>query len=197
MHVELGSDENSSDVTGRQIGFLMRSRDESEVISSRINGFSYTAFAPYSDWEQFSGKAWGFWEAYRRIAKPVRATRLGVRFVNQIDIPKSHIEIKDYMRTAVDVSPYLPQLVAGYFMQITVPLEKFGSATTITSTVLPPSADNQTSLILDIDAFQFVDIEITDSVAADEIRSRLNTLRDVKNYTFEACITDATRGLIS
>lgn len=195
--VELGADDSANKITGRQLGYILRHKNGRTVIASRLNGFSYTALAPYMGWEDFIAHVWSFWEKYRQATSPLSISRLGVRFVNQIDVPKSQIEIKDYVRTAVDISPYLPQSVSGYFLQVTMPLEKLDSAVTVTSTIIPPSNPDLTSLILDIDAFYQADIDLNTSTSTDEIRARLNGLRDAKNYVFEACITDATRGLIS
>jgi uncharacterized protein (TIGR04255 family) len=63
--------------------------------------------------------------------------------------------------------------------------------------MVPPPSEEHTSLILDIDAWREVDISFATSVGEERLREALNELHDAKNYVFEACITDATRGLIS
>lgn len=194
VQVDLG---RSGETTSQRLGFVMHHKSGRFTVGSRSTGLSYTENAPYSGWEDFSSRALEFWSEYKKIARPTGIKRLGVRFVNQINIPKPQIEIKDYVRTAVDISPYLPQAVSGYFLQVTVPLDKFDSSATITSTITASKTVGTTSLILDIDAFQIVDISPEEAVSEDELCSRLNTLRDAKNYTFEACVTDATRGIIS
>lgn len=185
------------DTSGEKIGHVFRRHDGKRMVQSRLNGFAYSFMAPYSNWESFSAEAWQQWEAYRAIAHPTRASRLGVRYINKIDVPQPTIEIKDYLRTAIDVSPYLPQLTSRYFLQVVVPLLNFDSVATITSTMVPPPSEEQTSLILDIDAWQEVDISFAANAGEERLREALNDLHDAKNYVFEACITDATRGLIS
>jgi len=49
---------------------------------------------------------------------------------------------------------------------------------------------------LDIDTWKEVMIPFEEPKADESIRRQLDTLRTAKNYVFEACITDATRGLI-
>ena len=194
--IEVSPDGIKGDTTGQQIGYLYRRSDGLRVIQSRLNGFAYSVLAPYDRWETFSSEAWEHWQTYREIARPAKVSRLGVRFVNKIDISQASIEIKDYLRTAVDVSPYLPQITASYFLQVVVPLLSFDASATITSTVAPPSSPDATSLILDIDTWRLLDISLEGDTESERLKEALNELRAAKNFVFEACITDATRGLI-
>ena len=187
----------TGDTTTEQIGHVFRRSDGRRVIQSRFNGFSYSALPPYESWEVFSTEAWSHWLYYKRTVNPIRATRLGVRYINKIDIPEAAVEIKDYLRTAVDVSPYLPQMTSAYFLQIVVPISRYDANATIISAAVPPQTPNSSSLILDIDTWKIVDINLNRTLDPEEIREQFNVLREAKNYVFEACITDATRGLIS
>ena len=180
---------------GEQIGHVFRRQDGLRIMQVRRDGFAFACLAPYDRWETFKAEAEGFWHRYREVAKPVRATHLGVRFVNKIPAPGDRIEIKDYLRTAVDISPYLPQMMENYFLQVRVPLSRFRATAAITSTAMSEEP-NITSLILDIDASQDVNLDLRDGAAGHEIEERLENLRNAKNYVFEACITDATRRLI-
>ena len=195
--IEVSPDGIKGDTTGQQIGHLYRRSDGLRAIQSRLNGFAYSVLAPYDRWETFSSEAWEHWQTYRDIARPTKVSRLGVRFVNRIDVPQASIEIKDYLRTSVDVSPYLPQITASYFLQVVVPLLSFDASATITSTVAPPPSPDATSLILDIDTWRLLDISLEGDAESERLREALNELRAAKNFVFEACITDATRGLIS
>jgi len=195
--IEVSQEGIKGDTSGQQIGYVFRRDDGLHVVQSRLNGFSYSTLPPYGRWETFSSEAWAAWLDYHRTIQPLKATRLGVRYVNRIDIPQSIIEIKDYLRTAIDLSPYLPQMMAGYFMQAVVPLPRFNAAATITSTVVPPPSPDFSSLILDIDTWRDIEILFSLPGANEDIRAQLEVLREAKNQVFEACITDATRGLIS
>jgi uncharacterized protein (TIGR04255 family) len=187
----------TGDTSGEQIGHVFRRSDGRRLIQARLNGHAFSAFAPYDRWETFSDEAWSSWNNYQSVARPIRALRLGVRYVNRIDVPQGTIEIKDYLRTAIDVSPYLPQIIAGYFMQVVVPLPRFDAAATVVSTIVPPPTEDSSSLILDIDTWRDIDIALATSAGNERLREQIEVLREAKNYVFEACITDATRGLIS
>jgi uncharacterized protein (TIGR04255 family) len=180
----------------QQIGYVFRRADGKRVVQARLDAFSLSCLPPYERWELFVAEAEAHWLRYRQAARPTKSTRLGVRFINKIDIPATPIEIKDYLRVAVDVPAYLPQGLSGYFLQIEVPLSQFDSVAAITSTLVPSPDENSTSLVLDIDASQAVQIDLMDETEAEGIAAHLEQLREAKNYIFESCITDATRGLI-
>jgi uncharacterized protein (TIGR04255 family) len=196
-HINVTEAGITSDTSGEQIGHLFRRSDGRRLIQARLNGFAFSAFAPYDRWETFSEEVWSNWLKYQSIARPIRATRLGVRYVNRINVPQNSIEIKDYLRTAIDISPYLPQMMAGYFLQTIVPLPRFDATATIVSTPIPPPDKDTSSLILDIDIWRNVDIELAPPAGTEVLSDQVEVLRKAKNYVFEACITDATRSLIS
>lgn len=187
--------EVSTNATGGQIGYVYRRRDGLRVVQVRPNRLAYSWTGQYEGWDVFVEEFMKWWERYRSVIRPTELTRIGVRYVNKIDIPSVPIEIKDYLRTGIDVSPYLPQMVAGYYMQVVVPIRDSVMAQVI-STILPPGNPEATSLILDIDTSDTEPVIAAADADNQAIQKRLDNLRDCKNYVFEACITDATRRLI-
>lgn len=182
--------------SGETVGFSFTKADGSRIIQSWLNRFAFSWVAKYTDWEQFRNEALSYWDRYRAITKPLAIEGVSVRFINKIVVPAAQIEIKDYLRTSVEVSPYLPQAIAGLFMQVTIPFEFYGSIVSITSTLVPPEQPEQTALILDIDAIRADEGIACDATSDEWLVSALDVLRGAKNYVFEACITDATRRLI-
>lgn len=194
--LDVGPQGIASSTTGEQTGHVFRSHDDHHVLQSRLDGFAFAMVSPYSDWDSFTGLAERHWYRYRDVAKPLRAQRVGVRYINRIEVPGAHVEVKDYLRTAVDVSPYLPQLMNSYFLQVGIPLPQFRAFATVTSTIMEAETVSGTGLILDIDTWQDVNIDLEETDAGAQIEERLKTLRNAKNYVFEASITDSTRRLI-
>lgn len=183
-------------------GYAYRREDTGRTIHATSDEFSFIWSDAYTCWEDFIAEAEAAWLSYKHDAVPVAVSRIGVRFVNQIPLPEKPIEIKDYLRTSVDISSYLPQQVAGMFFQVQVPLHalldgELDVTATITSALLPQDEDHPGGgLLLDIDVVANVAMS-TQSVGFDDsLRGTLDKLRLAKNYVFEACITDATRGMI-
>jgi uncharacterized protein (TIGR04255 family) len=138
------------------------------------------------------------WLRFKAVTQPQAVVAASVRFINRIDIPSEHpVEIKDYLRLSVDVPPYLPQAMFGMYRQVAVPLPQHdGAVANIISTLTAPPEGIHSSLILDIATSLNRRLPVADANFEENVLSVLATLRHAKNYVFESCITDATRGLI-
>jgi uncharacterized protein (TIGR04255 family) len=184
-----------SDVKGSQVGHRFRRLDESRVVQVHVDRYAFSWLEGYRHWEDFLEEAELVWERFKAVVNPDVITYIGVRFINRIQLPARTIEIKDYVRTSVDLSPYLPQQVAGMFSQIDVPLPQHEASARITL-FLEPTERPSPNIVLDIDVNKTVTLSVKDDRFSTLLDEELSNLRDAKNFVFEACITDATRGLI-
>lgn len=188
----LAGDSVASSMSQRQIGFLFASDDDRQVFQVRLDGFSVSRLAPYDRWGTFVAEAKRLWAAYRQTVKPTAATRLALRYINRINLPLPVRDFGDYLRTLPEISPDIPQGLAGYFMRLEIPQDEIGTMLVLTEALLPTSAADETvGVLLDSDVFR--PVNITDDL---EIWSCFEELRLKKNEVFEACITDKTRELI-
>lgn len=179
----------------KQIGFWFRSEDNLQTFQASLEGFTFNRLAPYESWEKFSSDARTYWEIYKKICEPVQVTRVAVRYVNQLNIPaKQLIELKDYLKTAPEVSSALPQsAIQAFYMQLQIPQNDLHCMLVVTEAIAPPVNPEVVSVILDFDLFR-------QQIWADsdrEIWDFLEQLHQRKNEVFEASITDKTRELIS
>jgi len=188
---------SSAGIAGRQLGHLFRRSDGLRAIQAVLDRFIYSWLPPYETWEPFVAEAEEWWLKYRQLARPQHINRVGVRFINKIEIPAPQVEISDYLRTNVQLSPVLPQELEGFFMQTAILLTEYSSKCQIVSTVVPPSGPDRTALILDIDVWKDVDLPVPSDQLDEVINSSLSELRAAKNFVFEASITDATRMVIN
>lgn len=181
----------SATAGSQHIGYLFRSGEGRQIYQARLDGFTMSRLAPYENWESLRDEARRLWDIYRSVANPSKVSRVAVRYINRIDIPLPLKDFKDYLRTAPEVSPDLPQGLAGYFMQLTIPLEDITSLALINETIIEPASQNVVSVVLDIDIFRNAELP------ADEegIWAFFGELRNRKNDVFEACITDEAREL--
>ena len=175
----------------KQTGFRCISDDQANICQMRLDGFTYSRLAPYESWEPFRDEAKRMWQDYRQVAAPREINRLAVRYINRIDIPHPSVELKDYFRTSPEVSPDLPQQLAGFFMQLRLPQDDISAELLINQTIVPPSQEETTSVILDLDLFR------AESVPQAEVGiwDFFESLHLRKNAVFESCITDKTREL--
>jgi uncharacterized protein (TIGR04255 family) len=186
----LGPEAHATSTT-QQIGFLLRSADEKQILQARMNGFTLSRLAPYQTWEKFRTEARRLWNIYRAVAEPSAVVRIAVRNINRLDIPLPVNDFSEYLRTFPEVSRDLPQGLSTYFMHLAMPLEEIKGQAMIIETIIPPVRPGIVSLVLDID------VSRTESLPADEsgIWDLLEQIRNVKDNVFEGCITPKSRKL--
>ena len=97
--------------------------------------------------------------------------------------------MKEYFLTSPELSPGLPQQMAGFFMQVRLPQEDIAAMLVLNQTIVPPPDSESTSIILDLDLFRDQDVPQEDEA----IWGYFAVLHARKNQIFEACITDRTR----
>jgi len=192
-HFELRLEQGSSPTASQQTaGWMFRSVDEKRIIQSRLDGFAFARLAPYEGWDSFTDEAKSFWSRYREIATPEAVTALGLKYTNIFNIPAPIKDFKDFFRTTPEVSPSMPQGLAGFFMQLQIPYPQENSMLVLTHTLVPPPQAGIVSLVLDIE------LTCANNVSSDEsaIWQLLERHHNIKNDVFDACITDATKELI-
>lgn len=176
-------------------GYRAQSADESYGVVVKCDEYVFSQLSAYKDWDGFVAEAERYWTTYRAAAAPKEVTRAGVRFINLIKPPHDGYEVRDYLRTSFEVSPYLPQVVHAFFSQVEIPLEGIyeGFAPIGVVTV----ASGEQGIILDIAVHVDVQLDTQVPEFADNLSEILGKLRHAKNYVFESCVTDATRNVIS
>ena len=177
--------------TSQPIGYLARSQDGLQIYQARSNGFTFSRLARYPHWGVFSAEARRLWDKYRTVTKPSAITRVAVRYVNRIDIPLPVKSFGDYLRTAPQLSPDLPQGLSGYFMQLMIPLTEIKCEGIINQALIEPAKPEVVSVVIDSDIFRAVERPAEE----EQLWGLLEQLRTAKNTVFEACITDEARRL--
>lgn len=134
----------------RQIGFLLRSPDNLQVVQCRVDGFSFSRLSPYITWEQMTSEARGLWDLYVATCGPREIVRISLRYINRIVLPLPFVSFGEYLRTAPEIAPNLPQALSHFLMQLVLPFPQFRAFATLVET-LEAERDSALPLILDID----------------------------------------------
>jgi uncharacterized protein (TIGR04255 family) len=176
-----------------QMGYAFVGGEGKHVVQFRMNGFTFSRLAPYQTWEQLRNEAKVLWESYSARVGTLSVVRVGLRYINQLDLPAPVRDLRDFVRLYPEVSADLSQQLAGFFLQVQVPQEDLGSMLILNEAMVPPARPDVVSVILDIDVFkQGIKLE-----SDDEMWDILESLRVRKNLVFEGCITNSMRELIS
>lgn len=184
------------EIVGREIdGYRLTTDDQIDVVLVRPNGISVARLAPYPGWPVLRNRAKEVWKKWSDNVPRYPVVRLGIRYINRIDIPikdRTIIHLEDYLH----FHPETPHIGLGpmqsYVMKITTPTDHDKWSAIMTSALVSPSPlIDHTSFLLDIDVLRQKDIPQKDST----LWKAIDEARAVKNQLFEACITDKSRRL--
>lgn len=178
-------------VSNQPDAYIYRSANENKVIQIKMDGFTFNKLKPYEHWDKFYAEAKSFYEQYDKIARPIKITRIALRYINQIDLPLPFANFKEYILTIPEIAPELPQGLSGFFMQLSIPSPDINAIAIINQTMKPFTNDNKLSFIFDIDIFKNVNYNNYDPA----IWEQFQKLRNFKNDIFLKSITDKTKEL--
>lgn len=160
-------------------GFRLTSADGKYVGQMRPNSVVLSRLAPYDNWPTFATEALRFWSCFVELVTPVAVDRLGVRFINQVEMQRDE--------KASDLVNEMPLPSIGlhadsFFREdsLDVPGHPYRVNLVRAIQAPQPTMASQKSLIIDIDAFT---IGPTDTEQA-AIEQRLKELRYLKDFVF-------------
>lgn len=183
-------EENKADLKP-SIGHRLSTDDQTQLVVLWPDSFSLSQLAPYQGWDAFVTRFERDWQVLKRELGFREIKRIGVRYINRIDIPAEGNSIKH--EQFLNIYPQLPSLiniVGAYAIQTLVHLDEIDCQLTINSANVPSPILGYISFVLDIDIYSEKPPQ-NDAGIVD----LLNRIRVKKNAVFEACITDHSRKL--
>ncbi|WP_336604409.1 TIGR04255 family protein [Tolypothrix bouteillei] len=181
-------------------GYIFISNDKEKIIQAKLQGFTFSKLKPYQSWQDFYGEAYQLWQKYVEITSPLKVVRLGLRYVNQINIPltgEGGIELKQYIKTLPEMPSDLSVVIEGYFMQLVLSHTQYQPSRAIINQTIGQMLENQESkkaypLIFDIDVFQEVNLDPDDEEIGKIFEVNLKGFRE---DIFFKSITEKTKEL--
>lgn len=195
--VEINFDvpQRQATVDSEEKGYQFSNGDRTDVLQISPTSIACSRLAPYNGWEPFRKRAKSDWKIWKDVAGYQKISRLGVRYINRIDIPamdEEKIRIEDYLTIYPEYAESgLIVAMTNYTMQIVGPLEENNLKLVINSGAMPPPLEGHYSILLDIDVIWEVDVPQKDN----EIWKEFDLMRTHKNRIFEECVTDNARKL--
>jgi uncharacterized protein (TIGR04255 family) len=165
-------------------------RDENEIVLIGSNNFIVSQLAVYPGWSYFFDRFKRDWSLWRKQVGYRRIERIGVRYINRIDIPVENgiVRHECYLNIYIQMPPVLDR-VAEYSLQAEVHLPDLQCTAKVNSASVPSPLPESIAFVLDVDIGRTIDVPQKD----DEIYDFLAQVRLKKNEIFEACVTDAAR----
>lgn len=174
-------------------GLRFQSRDQMYIAHFNRDGFTLSRLEPYQNWDLFRTEAMRLWDGYAEFVKPGQIHRVGLRYVNRIQLPAGELNFEDYLYVAPSTPKILNFPITGFMHQDSVVVPNSPYAINIIKTIQPPNlmAGIGLGLILDIDVattqpFEYEDIRL---------KSHLAEMRWLKNKVFFGTITTKSQGM--
>lgn len=167
-------------------GFIFRSADRLRAVQMRQDGFTVNWLKPYRTWEDLRAAAEGSWELYRGRLNPTMIVRLAVRYINRIELPLPFSDFREFVRTAPDIAPELPQGLSALFFRIEIPEPgKTFSATVTEAMEAVTETSTHLPLIFDIDVVDQRPVDASSPLIWDAFER----MRQYKNEVFFRSMT--------
>jgi uncharacterized protein (TIGR04255 family) len=184
-------------VQQQQQGHRAKSIDQADIVMVLQDGVGTARLAPYLGWDHLRDRARKVWSDWRKIVAYSAPKRIGIRYINRIDVPirpGGILDIDTYLNSGPRVPDFSRHPVSGFVAQIARPTDLDHWSTNVTSTTaLPPPLIDHVSFVLDIDVFRTEDIPGREA----DLWECVEAVRPLKNKIFESCITDEARRLFA
>lgn len=169
----------------------LASLDQADRLVLRTQGLAWQRLAPYEGWDTFFARVQADFEAHHETVGLRKIERLGVRYVNRLDIPSSDGEVtryEDYLTINVEV-PW--PTIENYQWRVEKLFPESDLLAVLQSYIVAPEVPGTGAFILDIDVIKQQNLP----VKMDDLWADLHAMRELKNNIFELCITDRARGM--
>lgn len=173
-------------------GHRFSTDDQTQLIVLWPNSFTLSQLAPYQGWGNFIKRFERDWGALKRILGFQQISRVGVRYINRIDIPATADVVEHEL--FLNIYPKMPDILNpldAYAIQASVTLKDINCQLTINTASVPSPILGHVSFVIDTDIFSEQNPPQSDI----DLIKLLNNIRAKKNQVFEACISQPARSL--
>jgi len=187
-----GSQQTANTQVSKETSHRFGSSDMTELALVFPKSFVVSQMAPYPGWEPFFERFTRDWKLVRRALGFREIARIGVRFINRIDIPIEGpiVEHEKYLNIYPHVSDKYGALSA-YAVQAQIFMDDMRCKLLLNSASIPSPLLNTASFLIDIDISRDIEVPQKD----EDILNLVSSIRPRKNDVFESCVTDLSRGL--
>jgi len=165
--------------------------DERALIQIGPNLLVVNHLKPYSDWETFEGMIARALKVYRQVADPQAINRVGLRYINRLDIPEPQVEIEDYLLAVPTVPSAVPQIFGNWSQRVEIPFVEDNGLLVIQSSSVNQEGQMHVAFLLDLD---FITIQAR-LVQLDSALEWVERAHDEIEKAFEACVTPKAKRL--
>lgn len=183
-------------VRSESAGFQLASHDQANIVSIYKDRLATSRIAPYEGWDKLKEQAGKNWHLVVRSLGVVQVNRIGIRYVNRIDIPLKGSKAKnldEYLRLVPNVDSYSANAMTEFVYLVARPTDLPNWSARLVTSLVPSPLIEHISLGFDIDVFRTESIPTKE----DKLWETVDEARAVKNEIFEMYITSKSRELFN
>ncbi|WP_426263009.1 TIGR04255 family protein [Sphingomonas sp. PWP1-2] len=178
----------------REVSPLYRhtSLDQVDVVALRNGSVIWSRLAPYSGWAEIRARVSTEMDLLHKGWGARSISRLGLRYINRLDVPRSDDSLfhnEHYLNYRLEVGPLLDPQNGYQWLTRRVHADRAGLVSIVQSAVIEPEIPETMAFTFDIDVSADVDVP----QKHDDILTKLDEMRQLKNEIFEAGITPLAR----
>jgi len=174
-------------ITADRIRFL--SQDRKSMVQVGPDLLAVNRLKPYVSWQAFEPMIKQGFNAYLESAKPKGIQRIGLRYINRIEIPGERIKLEDYFEFYPYIGEKLPQEVGPFIVGIQIGYEQLRDMLKVLLVSVETSPPQKIGVSLDLDYFLLK----PGSVPLTEVFNWIKLAHDNVEEVFEACIKEKLR----
>jgi len=160
--------------------------DSSALVQVQPHVLTVNQLKPYPEWPAFKALILEQLHVYTDVAKEQQLTRIGLRYINRIEIPAAKFELEQYFVALPSVPAGIPDTFGSFLMQVEIPHDDPSMTLRLAVGSLPPSAADQSAVMLDLDM-------VTDQAPnIDGVAAWLDTAHDRLETVFDKSLTEKT-----
>ncbi len=194
VNVDAEKKSKATAAVDEEVGHRRATSDMTQLLVLFPATLIVSQLAPYPGWDEFFGRFARDWKHWHRYMGFRQVKRIGVRYINRIDIPVTGelVEHEEYL----NVFPKVPDTFGpmnAYGVQTSFHMADIGCNLVLNSAAVPSPLLNHAAFVIDQD----ISKEAEPPQSEKDIHALLNKIRLRKNQIFEACVSNKTRGLFS
>jgi len=177
-----------------------------EFVSSRMQFFSNDKISlvqvgpdlltvnhlkPYPTWEKFKTLILKILGKYIDIGSPKGFRRIGLRYINKINIPGESIKMEDYFNFYLPIPEELPQIHSAFNISVEIPYKDDYERLVLTLGNTMSEKPGTVSIILDL----YYIMAMPEKVSFEQVDEWMEGAHTIIEKAFESCITNNVKNL--
>lgn len=164
-------------------------KDKTALIQVAPDLLVVNQLKPYPTWGKFKPMILEVLQVYTKITNPKGFKRIGLRYINKINIKTHSVELRKY----VDFYPYTPkglsQVHTNFICRVEMPCSNDRDQMLVTIASTPPESPDTISIVLDIAYI----MGIPEAIQMQATQDWIEQAHSAVNSAFESCIKDKSR----